>query len=119
VDLVQISRIRRVEDRWKERFRKRVFTEAEIRLCAARPRPAAAFAMRFAAKEAASKALGTGFRQGVAWRDIEVTHNEHGKPGLNLYGKAARVAHSLGVNRLHVSMSDDGAYAVAMVVLEA
>ena len=74
--------------------------------------------MRFAAKEALSKALGTGFRRGLAWKDIEVTHDRLGKPLLALRGKAGNIASEQKVLRSHVSLSDDGEYAVAMVVLE-
>lgn len=118
VDLVQISRIQKVIDRWDHRFLNRVYTPAEIALCERRKRPASAFAMRFAAKEALSKALGTGFRRGLAWKDIEVTHDRRGKPLLALRGKAEHIASEQNVLRSHVSLSDDGEYAVAVVVLE-
>lgn len=105
-------------DRWNHRFLNRVYTPDEIARCARRKRPAASFAMRFAAKEALSKALGTGFRQGLAWKDIEVGHDRRGKPMLLLRGKAEQIAAEQNVLRSHVSLSDDGEYAVAMVVLE-
>ena len=118
VDLVKISRIEKILDRWNDRFLNRVYTPSEIALCVRRKRPAAAFAMRFAAKEALSKALGTGFRRGLAWKDIEVSRDRRGKPLLALRGKAGNIASEQKVLRSHVSLSDDGEYAVAMVVLE-
>ena len=74
--------------------------------------------MRFAAKEAFSKALGTGMRQGVYWRDIEVFHYPSGKPGLNLYGNALKLTEQANISGIHLSLSDEGDYANALVVLE-
>jgi holo-[acyl-carrier protein] synthase len=119
IDLVQISRIERVLDKWGDRFAGRVFTTSEIAECKARPRPAAAFALRFAAKEAFSKALGTGIRQGVAWREIETVSLPGGRPDLQLNGEAGRLCLKLGITSVHISLSDEGAYGSAVVVLEA
>ncbi len=83
VDLVKISRIREALDRWGERFYDRVYTEAEQTLCLSRTHPLRFWAMRFAAKEAFSKAIGFGMRQGIRWRDIEVVHNVYGRPGTS------------------------------------
>lgn len=117
-DLVRISRIKALLNRHGERFTGRVFTGDEISECSARPRPAAAFALRFAAKEAFSKALGTGMRQGVAWRDIETVSLPGGKPQLRVYGKAGRLCEEQGICAFHVSLSDEGDYGSAVVVLE-
>ncbi len=117
-DLVRISRIEDLLRRYGERFTGRVFTGDEIIECSARPRPAAAFALRFAAKEAFSKALGTGMRQGVAWRDIETVSLPGGRPQLGVYGKAGRLCEERGISFFHVSLSDEGAYGSAVVVLE-
>src|SRR5258708_19953895 len=90
VDLVRIPRMRDVIARWDERFLRRVFTEGEIAYCRARRDPVPHFAARFAAKEAATKALGTGLSLGVRWRDLEV-HRERGPaPRLVLPGRAPR-----------------------------
>ncbi|HDR16865.1 MAG TPA: holo-ACP synthase [Desulfobacteraceae bacterium] len=118
IDLVRISRMDRVIKRWGERFIGRVFTIAEVEECESRPKPAAAFALRFAAKEAFSKALGTGMRQGVAWRDIETISLPGGRPDLRVHGKAGRLCVELGISAAHLSLSDEGAYGSAMVVLE-
>jgi holo-[acyl-carrier protein] synthase len=118
VDLVHIPRMEAVLERWGERFISRVFTKREAELCRKRAFPASAFALRFAAKEAFSKALGLGMRGGVRWKDIEVFHYPGGKPGLKVYGKAATICDEKRLTRFHVSLSDDGAYATSMVLLE-
>jgi holo-[acyl-carrier protein] synthase len=118
VDLVDILRIERVIRRWGDRFIKRVFGPAEIAACQGRPKPSAAFALRFAAKEAFSKALGLGMRKGLKWRDIEVFSHPSGQPGLRLHGKSEKICRGEGIIRIHVSLSDEGGYGMAMVVLE-
>lgn len=117
LDLARISRITAALERFGERFIRRCFTRAEADECLARPRPAAAFAMRFAAKEAFAKAAGLGMR-GLGWREIEVVHDARGKPGLSLHGRARAWAESQGIIACHLSLSDDGDYAAAVVVLE-
>ncbi|MCP4668363.1 MAG: holo-ACP synthase [Deltaproteobacteria bacterium] len=118
VDLVHISRIERVLERWGDRFVGRVFTPDEAKLCFHRASPPSSFALRFAAKEAFSKALGLGMRKGIRWRDIEVFHFDGGKPGLKLHGRASQICREKRISGLHLSLSDDGEYGVAMVVLE-
>jgi holo-[acyl-carrier protein] synthase len=118
VDLVHIPRIETLLKRWGERFIKRVFTEQEAELCLKRIYPASAFALRFAAKEAFSKALGLGMRKGLRWKDIEVFHFPGGKPGLKVYGMPSRICDEKKITRFHLSLSDEGGYATAMVVIE-
>ena len=118
VDLTNIARIKDAVGRWGDRFLNRVFTEREIFFCRRRPVPPTCFAMRFAAKEAFSKALGTGMRQGVYWKDIEVIHNDHGKPDLKLTGHALDLVRQNDIRGIHLSLSDEIEYATAMVVLE-
>jgi holo-[acyl-carrier protein] synthase len=118
VDLVKISRIREALDRWGERFYVRVYTEAEQTLCLSRTHPLRFWAMRFAAKEAFSKAIGFGMRQGIRWRDIEVAHNVYGRPELVLHGRALEACREAGVQRDFLSLTDETDYAVAVVVLE-
>ncbi|MFO7987418.1 MAG: holo-ACP synthase [Desulfatiglandaceae bacterium] len=118
VDLVSIQRMEQVILKWNDRFVNRVFTAEEILSCRQRPVPHAAFALRFAAKEAFSKALGLGMRQGVRWRDISVSHDPAGKPSLRLAGRSLQICRNQGITGVHVSLSDDGEYGVAMVVLE-
>ena len=112
VDIIEIDRIERVAARWGDRFLKRIYTGAELGICRDR---APALAVRFAAKEAVMKALGTGTK-GVGWREIEVLSNPDGKPLVYLYGRARRKAEELGLGELAVSLSHSREYAVASVV---
>jgi holo-[acyl-carrier protein] synthase len=118
IDLVNIPRMETVLERWGERFVKRVFTEQEAEICRQRANPAASFALRFAAKEAFSKALGLGMRRGIRWRDIEVYHLPGGRPTLKLRGKSSELCRGRGIARLHLSLSDEGSYGAAVVILE-
>jgi holo-[acyl-carrier protein] synthase len=95
-----------------------VFTEREIRYCQSHRNAAERFAARFAAKEAAMKALGTGWRRGITWRDIEVSNAASGKPGLSLSGKAQEIFRSLGGTRIHLSLTHTDDYALAQVIIE-
>lgn len=117
LDLAQVARVERAWQRFGQRFLARCFTPAEIALCLGRPRPAQAMAMRFAAKEAFAKAAGLGL-SGLALTEIEVTSDARGKPGLALHGRARAWAESQGLAACHLSLSDDGDYAAAVVVLE-
>lgn len=89
-----------------------------MRLCNKRSFPPAAFALRFAAKEAFSKAIGLGMRKGVRWRDIEVFHFPGGRPGLRLHGRSSEICRQEGIIGFHLSLSDEVEYGIAMVVLE-
>jgi holo-[acyl-carrier protein] synthase len=118
VDLVNIGRMEAVLKRWGKRFVRRVFTEGEAETCYKRAFPPSSFALRFAAKEAFSKALGLGMRGGVRWRDIEVFHFPGGKPGLKLKGRSSDICRKNMITGLHVSLSDEGEYGTAVVILE-
>ena len=120
VDLCDVERVRRaLEGPSGARFRDRVFTPAEQEYCEARKRGRfASYAARFAAKEAAMKALGTGWGWGVAWRDFEVLPAEDGPPCLVLHGEAAKLAARRGLVRWLVALSHTDAGAVASVVVE-
>jgi holo-[acyl-carrier protein] synthase len=118
IDLVRTDRLEASLTRWGDRFEKRVFTEGECRTCAERIHRASCLAMRFAAKEAFVKALGTGMRAPVSWRDIEVSHTDMGKPVITLSERALGLCSRLGVGAWHVSLTDDGDYGAAVVVLE-
>ena len=118
VDLVQVVRIEDALNRWGERFTGRVFTAQEAELCLRRAVPSSCFALRFAAKEAFSKALGLGMRKGVKWKDIEVCHNNAGKPELKVHGRSSEICRQEGITRMHLSLSDERGYGIAMVVLE-
>ena len=114
VDIIEIPRIKRVLDRYGQRFLNRVFTPAEIAYCRGR---APNLAGRFAAKEAAMKALGTGVR-GVSWKDIEVIRADSGAPSLRLHGRAEKRAERLQVGEMSLSISHSREYAVAFVVTQ-
>jgi holo-[acyl-carrier protein] synthase len=115
-DLVAISRVEAILARHRERFLARVFTPAERADCLHRARPAAHLAARVAAKEAAMKALGTGWGQGVHWQEIEVRSAGQQPPLLELCGAARRAAERQGVRHTRVSLSHDGDYAIAVVI---
>ena len=117
IDLIEVERIEATIARYGNRFLTRVFTENELQYCRGQAHQLAA---RFAAKEAVSKALGTGIqhRRGAAWREIEVVSDEHGKPTIHLTGAAARRAAQLNLHSFAISLSHRRAHAVAMVVAE-
>lgn len=118
VDIVKVDRIEKAVERWGYRFLKRIFTAAEIERCQQRARPAQCLALRFAAKEAFAKALGLGMRKGLRWRDIEVVHDEFGKPDLLLHNQAQRLLEDVEASRTWLSLSDERESALAVVVLE-
>jgi holo-[acyl-carrier protein] synthase len=120
VDLVKVDRLARVLKRYGERFLKRVFTDREIAYCQSRAQQGVyQFAQRFAAKEAFSKALGVGLRQGgIRWREVEVLPDPRGKPEIQVTGRAAQLCQAAGITGLHLSLTDEDHLAVAMVVLE-
>ncbi|MBV8122190.1 MAG: holo-ACP synthase [Alphaproteobacteria bacterium] len=122
-DLIDIRRIARVIEQYGERFLDRVFTEVERRKCEGRANRAASYARRFAAKEACSKALGTGFRHGVFWHDLGVVNLPSGRPTIELTGGAARRLEEMtpaGMTaRLDVSLTDEPPMAQAIVIISA
>jgi len=112
VDIIEIDRIEQATITLREAFLKRVYTQAELELSDNQP---PSLAVRFAAKEAVMKALGTGAR-GVGWRDIEILDNDRGAPFIQLHGKARDKAKEIGLSQFSVSLSHSKQYAVAMVV---
>ncbi|HUO21488.1 MAG TPA: holo-ACP synthase [Caulobacteraceae bacterium] len=122
-DLTDIRRIQTTLDRFGARFTDRIFTETERRRAERRDDRASSYAKRFAAKEACSKALGTGIRAGVFWRDMGVVNAPSGQPTMRLTGGAAvRLAALIppGMQaNIHVSLTDDHPYAQAFVIIEA
>lgn len=122
-DLCDIRRIARSIERFGERFTHRLFTDGERARCDARASRAEGYARRFAAKEACSKALGTGMSEGVNWREMEVVNLPGGRPTLRLHGAAlAKLAAMTPAGHeavLHVSLTDDPPMAQAFVVIEA
>ncbi len=118
IDLVNIKRMESAIHRWGDRFICRVFATEEIKDCNSRSFPPSAFALRFAAKEAFSKALGLGMRRGLRWRDIEVFHFPGGRPGIRVHGRSSDICRENKINRFLLSLSDENEYGIAMVVLE-
>lgn len=112
VDIIEIGRIRKVFEQFGDRFLHKVFTEKEIVFCRGR---VPELAVRFAAKEAVSKALGTGLR-GIAWRDIEILPDRRGKPLIYLHGRALARANELGLSEFAVSLSHEHNLGIAFVV---
>jgi len=122
-DLANIERIERTLERFGDRFRTRVFTQVEQRKAERRKDTVGTYAKRWAAKEACSKALGTGLRMGIAWRDMSVINLETGQPTMVLTGWAAERLSKMTPDGhravIHVSLTDDHPWAQAMVVIEA
>jgi holo-[acyl-carrier protein] synthase len=119
IDVVQNDRLRDSIQRFGDRFLNRIYTEREIEYCKKCAQPEIHFAARFAAKEAAFKAIGTGWAAGVKWKDVEVERMPSGKPELRLYGEALARAESAGATRFYVSLTHDQLVSCAVVVLEA
>jgi holo-[acyl-carrier protein] synthase len=118
VDISEVDRIREAMARHGQRFIERVFTPAEIAYCNRHRDRAERFAGRFAAKEAAMKALGTGWSRGVRWVDIEVTRLPTGRPTLSLHGAAREIGEQLGMRRASLSITHSGNTALAQVIFE-
>jgi holo-[acyl-carrier protein] synthase len=118
IDLAEVGRIRKAVDRHGARFLDRVYTAAEQAYCQGKRNAAESLAARFAAKEAAAKALGTGISHGVTWSEIEVVREPGSRPTLRFHGRAAQLAAGLGVVRAALSLTHTGELAMASVVLE-
>ena len=119
VDIAEVDRIRAAAERYGARFIERVYTPLEIAYVERRRAGRyERYAARFAAKEAGMKAIGTGWRRGVRWRDFEVTNLPSGKPTLKLHGVAAQFAAMLGVKNIALSLTHTATEALAYVILE-
>lgn len=116
VDLLPVERIGRLIDRHGRRFLERCFTERERAYAQPRRRRLEHLAARFAAKEAVLKALGTGWRSGIAWTDVEIVLRPSGEPTVALRGRAARIAERCGIDHWWVSLSHCGDLAIASVI---
>ncbi len=117
-DMVHIPRISELFEKWGDRFIQRIFCEEEIAYCLRHRNPSHSLATRFAAKEACSKALGTGMGKGVTWQQMCVVSEVSGRPAMRLSGNALRRAASLGAARWHLSLTHEHEYAHAVVILE-
>src|SRR4051812_38423683 len=118
IDIVENARIEHSVERFGERFLHRVFTEGEIAYCQSMKFPARHFAARFAAKEAVSKAFGTGIGKAMGWRDIDVHREASGQPFVVLEGGAKQLAAERGIKAVWISLSHTEHHAVATIVLE-
>ncbi len=121
VDIIEVARVRRALERAAtgNRFRARVFTDREVAYCESRGKSRyQSYAARFAAKEAAMKALGTGWNRYVGWHEIEVTRERGRAPQLTLLGKAAEFARRRRVSRFHLSLTHSAEHAIAHVIAE-
>jgi holo-[acyl-carrier protein] synthase len=122
-DMVDIRRVEQTLEKFGDRFRDRIFTEIEKKKSDNRAQRAASYAKRFAAKEACSKALGTGFHRGVFWKDMGVVNEPSGRPTMVLTGGALeqlqRIVPAGMSPKVHLTITDDFPYAQAMVIIEA
>jgi holo-[acyl-carrier protein] synthase len=118
VDLCEVERIKDAITRHGRRFVERVFTEREIAYAQSKANLYERYAARFAAKEAGMKALGTGWRGGVGWRDFEITNLPSGRPTLQFHGKAGEFAQKIGVETISLSITHTSVQAMALVILE-
>jgi holo-[acyl-carrier protein] synthase len=118
IDIAEVPRIRASIERFGDRFLQRIYTVGEMRYCDSKTNRMERYAARFAAKEAAMKALGTGWSHGVRWRDCEVTRLPGGRPTMVFHGKAGEIAAKLGVKNAALSISHTEEQAIAQVILE-
>ena len=116
IDMVDCRRIQQSIDQHGQRFLNRVFTEFELGYCLGRKREIEHLAGRFAAKEAVLKVLGTGWRDGIAWTDIEVRNETSGQPTIHLSGKCEEVAQQLGLSKILISISHIETHAIASAI---
>ncbi len=119
VDLVRVSRIAAALERHGDRFLNRIFTPREIEHCQGKSWTVNGLALRFAAKEAFSKALGVGLRQGgIRWREVEVLPDPRGKPEIFVSGRAEQLCREAGITGMHLTLTDEDNQALAVVILE-
>lgn len=120
IDVIEPPRIEKVLSRFNERFLNRIYTPNEIAYCSGKNGKLMIqrYASFWAVKEATMKALGTGYKNGVRYRDIEVCHEDSGKPRIELYGKSKEIADLIGADNIAVSISDVANIAVASVIFE-
>jgi holo-[acyl-carrier protein] synthase len=117
IDIIEVARIQRVMER-DIGFRDKIFTPGEIEYCESKNNKHQHYAARFSVKEAFLKAIGTGWRYGIRFADIEVYHDELGKPFIRVYGKAEELLKSEEISKIHVSLSHLKEMATAIVIIE-
>lgn len=118
IDIAEPERIRKAAERFGRRFLERIYTPGEIAYCERKANKWERFAARFAAKEAAFKALGTGWRRGVRWVDVEVVNQPGGKPTLRITGTAGKFAEQLAVTNMSLSITHTPQFTLAQVIFE-
>lgn len=118
IDLAEVPRIREAMARYGERFRDRIYTPGEIAYVERKANKFERYAARFAAKEAGMKALGTGWRRGVRWKDFEVVNLRSGRPTLVLHGRASEIALEAGVRAISLSLTHTAESGMAFVIFE-
>ena len=118
IDIAEPKRLEEAAGRYGDRFLERVFTPREIAYCERKRNKWERYAARFAAKEAAFKALGTGWRRGVRWREVEITNLPSGQPTLELSGQAKKIAARLGVRHISLSLTHSEQLVLAQVIFE-
>ena len=118
-DIIDIRRIRRVVNKYGERFKKKCFHDNEILKSESRYKKIESYAKRYAAKEACAKALGTGLARGVFWKDIEILNNKYGKPYIKLHNTASKIIKSFNNSgcKIELSISDEKELAIANVII--
>lgn len=117
IDIIEVNRIEKLITS-SDRFKQRIYTQNEVDYCEARKNKAQNYAARFAAKEAFLKAIGTGWRSGVAFREIEVVNDEQGKPEIHLHGRTKKITQDRHIKNIQLSLSHVKELAVAVVVVE-
>ncbi len=118
IDMVRNSRIDNLINKWGEKFLRKIFTDDELSQGGNGKNKNISYAANYAVKEAFVKALGTGFRRGIKFHNIAVKRNELGKPFINLCGSTKEIAEQKGLTKIHTTISHDGEYSVAVVILE-
>jgi len=118
IDIAEVPRVAEAILRFGDRFIRRIYTEEEMRYCESKANRVERYAARFAAKEAAMKALGTGWSRGIRWRDIEVYREPGRRPTIRFHGRAAEFASHMGVKNVALSLSHTVEQAIASVILE-
>ena len=118
IDIIEVARVKASHERFGERFVQRILHPAEIAYCLSHKFPAPFIAARFAAKEAISKAFGTGIGAALGWHDMEIARKDSGEPFVVMHGKGQKLFESRGASRLLVSLSHTDNYATATVILE-
>ena len=118
LDIIEVDRIKNSIEKFSPKFEQRVFTSSEISYCKSQGDPAKHFAARFAVKEAVSKCLGTGITGALGFQDMEIIHEDTGKPVLNMIGKGKDLFQKLKLKSIHISISHDNTHAIAHAIAE-